>query len=111
MIDKNTPFDTALISSVGIEKPRNIRIQVEDGVIRRCIERGLLCEEDKRSQTKNYKWVCKVIDNDLSALLLLRKEKTNIATSSDLKDLFDDIDVMSEDIVIRIAQRILDRKI
>lgn len=111
MIDKNTPFDTALISSVGIEKPRNIRIQVEDGVIRRYIERGLLCEEDKRSQTKNYKWVCKVIDNDLSALLLLRKEKTNIATSSDLKDLFDDIDVMSEDIVIRIAQRILDRKI
>ncbi|EPR3586529.1 hypothetical protein ACU440_003754 [Vibrio alginolyticus] len=111
MIDKNTPFDTALISSVGIEKPRNIRIQVEDGVIRRCIERGLLYEEDKRSQTKNYKWVCKVIDNDLSALLLLRKEKTNIATSSDLKDLFDDIDVMSEDIVIRIAQRILDRKI
>ncbi|AUL94751.1 hypothetical protein KZY44_002685 [Vibrio vulnificus] len=110
MIDKDTPFNTALISSVGIEKPRNIRIQVEDGVIRRCIERGLLCEEDKRSQTKNYKWVCKVIDNDFSALILLRREKVNLTTSSDLKELFFDIDDMCEGVIDCIVKRILDRK-
>lgn len=111
MIDTDTPFGNALISSLEIERPRNMKNQVEDRVINRCLERGLLCEEDKRNKSKKYQWVCNVIENDLPALLLLRKEKTKITTSSDLRDFFYDVDDMCEDVVMRIAKRILDWKV
>lgn len=111
MINTETPFERALISAIEIDTPRKLEMQVKVGVIKRCLERGLLSEEDKRVSSKNYQWVCNVIDNDLSALLLLRKEKTKISTSSDLRDLFCDVDDMCEEVVRRLATRILDRKV
>ncbi|MFZ3410243.1 hypothetical protein [Vibrio chagasii] len=111
MENNETPFDIALISSIGIDNPRNIKAQVKTGVLQRCLERGLLCEEDKRTETKRYKWVCKVIDNDFSGLCLLRKENNKVVNLSDLKDLFCDCDDLCEELVIRIAKRVLDRKI
>ena len=106
-----TPFDRALISSIEIDKPRNVKVQVKTGVLNRCIERGLLYEEDKRTETKIYKWICRVIDNDFSGLYLLRKENNKVINFTDLKDLFCDYDDLCEELVIRIAKRILDRKI
>ncbi|MFZ3490185.1 hypothetical protein [Vibrio harveyi] len=111
MLDTDTPFERALISSIEIDNPRKLEKQVKEGVIKRCLERGLLSEEDKRVKSKIYQWVYKVIDNDFSALVLLRKEKTKITTSSDLKELFYDIDDICEEVILRIATRILDRKL
>ncbi|MCX8875273.1 hypothetical protein NOK74_24020 [Vibrio parahaemolyticus] len=111
MKDTDTPFERALISTIRIDNPKNVKTQVTAGVIKKCIERGLLCEEDKRIGTKMYKWVCRVIDNDFAGLCLLRKETSKVVNSSDLKDLFADVDDICEDVIARISNRILSRNI
>lgn len=111
MIDKNTAFDNALISSIGFSSHRNMKARVKDEVINRCVERGLLYEEDQLYRSKKYQWVCEVIDNDFSALCLLRKGNPTVDTSADLKDLFCDIEDMCEAIIEDLAKRIMDEKI
>lgn len=39
MKDIDTPFERALISTIKIDNPKNVKTQVTAGVIKKCIER------------------------------------------------------------------------
>lgn len=57
MNTKGTSFLNALVSNIDINSPKNIKAQVEKGVMKRCVERGLLHAEDKCNKSKNYRLV------------------------------------------------------
>ncbi|OEE34437.1 hypothetical protein A1QO_07925 [Vibrio genomosp. F10 str. ZF-129] len=111
MKDEITTFEDALISAIELDQARDIKARVESDVMNLCVKKGLICEEDKQSKSKDYRLACKVLENDFPALCLLRTGFPEVLNSSDLRELHSAVDQMCEDVVTRIAQRMLDRKV
>lgn len=108
MKNYQSSFLSALTKTIHKDKSRKLDDRIKLLVIKKCINRKFLTEVDERLRSKKYIWLCRVIDNDLSALNMLKED---VEQYRGLEHVLDETHDTCDAIVERVAKRILERRI